>query len=160
MKGLSILNRIPSYQEYADFVNRQQMAPMTAAFTNPQYSQQPSMPNMLPPQQVVQANGKASISALRMSPNSSVLIMDTTAPIVWLCTSDGLGNVTPVAYDITPHKETPVPDMSNFEQRLSAVESSVNGIITKWEEMNNAKSNAGSTESKQAVRSSGKLGSN
>lgn len=154
------MNRIPSYQEYMDFVNRQQMSAMPAAYPGSQFSQQSAAPNILPPQQALQANGKASISALRMSPNSSVLIMDTTAPIVWLCTSDGLGNVTPVAYDITPHKDTPAPDVSSFEQRLSAVESGLNGIVTKWEEMTNAKSNAGSNKPKQTVRSNGEFGSN
>ena len=58
----------------------------------------------LPPQQILQANGKASIDAIRMSPNSSVLIADTTEPIVWKCVSDGLGNVTAEAFDITHHK--------------------------------------------------------
>lgn len=140
------MGRIPSYQEYVDYVNRQQMP---ASYPGSQFLPQPQAPNILPPQQVVQANGKASISAIRMSPNSSVLIMDTTAPIVWLCTSDGLGNVTPVAYDIAPHKDTPAPDVSSFEQRLSTVENNVSNIISKWEEMTNAKPNAGSSKSKQ-----------
>jgi len=146
------MNRIPSYQEYVDFINRQQMGgAMTAQYPGSQFSQQPVAPNILPPQQVVQANGKASISALRMSPNSSVLIMDTTAPMVWLCTSDGLGNVTPVAYDITPHKDTPAPDVSSFEQRLSTVETNVKEIINRWEDMTNAvsKPNAGGSKQKQ-----------
>lgn len=151
------MNRIPSYQEYVDFINRQQMGAVPAAYPGSQFSQQPAAPNVLPPQQVVQANGKASIGALRMSPNSSVLIMDTTAPIVWLCTSDGLGNVTPIAYDIAPHKDTPAPDVSSFENRLSAVENSVNGIISRLEEMTNAtvKSNAGSSKSKQSSGNGG-----
>lgn len=67
--------------------------------------------NVLPPQQILQANGKASIDNLRMSPNSSVLIADQTAPIVWKCVSDGIGNVTAEAFDIMPHK-----DQSQIEQ--------------------------------------------
>ena len=154
------MNRIPSYQEYVDFVNRQQMGSMPTGYGMPQPQQMGMQPNVLPAKQVLQANGRASINALRMSPNSSVLIMDTTAPLVWLCTSDSLGNVTPVAYDISPHKDTPTPDVSNFEQRLSAVEAGLNGVINKWEEMTNVKSNAGSSKPKQAVRSNGESGSN
>lgn len=60
--------------------------------------------NVLPAQQILQANGKQSIDALRMMPNSSVLIADSTAPIVWKCVSDGLGNVCAEAFDISPHK--------------------------------------------------------
>lgn len=109
-------------------------------------AQQPQMPqpanNVLPPQQALQANGRASIEALRMSPNSSVLIMDTTAPIVWLCTSDSLGNVTSTPFDISPHNEAPAPSVSDFEARLAAVEENVSGIMKKWEDINDAKSNA------------------
>ena len=105
--------------------------------------QQPQQ-NMLPPQQVLQANGKASVNAMRMSPNSSALVMDTTAPIVWLCTSDSLGNVTSSPYDITPHKDAEKAQVSDFEARLTAVEN----IIKKWEGMNNVKPDDGSVKSK------------
>ena len=150
------INRVPSYQEYVTFLNSQGMS-----MGGPQYTQQPMQqaqmnnPNILPPQQVLQANGKPSINALRMSTNSSVLIMDSTAPMVWLCTSDGLGNVTPVPYDITPHKDTPAPDLGSFETRLAAVESGLTMITSKWEEFVNAKPNAGNSKSKQTVRDSG-----
>ena len=76
--------------------------------------------NMLPAQQVITANGKSSIDALRMAPNSSVLVLDTTAPIIWLCVSDGLGNVNAEPWDISPHKEE--PKESALEQRLAAIE--------------------------------------
>ena len=77
-------------------------------------------PNMLPAQQVIQVNGKASVEALRMAPNSSVLVMDTTAPMVWLCTTDGIGSLTATPYDITLHiEETPE---SALEKRLAALE--------------------------------------
>lgn len=85
--------------------------------------------NVLPPQQVIQVAGRQSIDTLQMSPNSSVLIMDTSAPIVWLCVSDGLGKVTATAYDITLHQDTPPFDIAGFaesvEGRLSALENKV-----------------------------------
>ena len=86
--------------------------------------QAPAAPqaNTLPAQQVLQASGKASIDAIRMAPNSSALVMDTTAPLVWLCTSDSLGNVTSVAYDITPHKEAPPVDVAGLETRIAEIE--------------------------------------
>ena len=115
----------------------------------------PQQQNVLPAQQVLQANGKASIDSLRMSPNSSVLIMDTTAPIVWLCTSDGLGNVTPTPYDITPHKDAKASEINDIETRLLAVEKNVNNIMQKWEDMNNAESDGKHTKSKQTVRNDG-----
>ena len=98
---------------------RQQMAP-----------QQPTQQaNVLPAQQVIQVAGRQSIDTLQMSPNSSVLIMDTSAPIVWLCVSDGLGKVTATAYDITIHQDSPPFDIAGFaesvEGRLKELESKV-----------------------------------
>lgn len=71
--------------------------------TYPGYQMQ--NPMILPPQQILQANGRASINALKMSPNSSALIADQTQPIVWKCVSDSLGNVTAEPFDISPHKD-------------------------------------------------------
>lgn len=82
--------------------------------------------NILPPQQILQANGKTSIDMLQLSPNSSVLIADTTAPIVWKCTSDSLGNVTSEAFDIIPHKDEAQIQQETLEQRISRLEAIIN----------------------------------
>ena len=78
--------------------------------------------NVLPAQQILQANGKASIDMIRLAPNSSVLIADTTAPIVWRCTSDSLGNVTSEAFDIIPHKDEEQIKQESLEQRIARLE--------------------------------------
>ena len=110
--------------------------------------------NVLPPQQVLQANGKASVDAIRMTPNSSALVMDTTAPIIWLCTSDSLGNVTSTPYDITLHVDAKTAEKTDIETRLEAVEQNVNDLIQKWGDIN-AKSNAVNVKPKQAGRNGG-----
>lgn len=111
------------YQPYQQF---QYQAPQS----------QPPSP-VLPPQQVVQVNGKTSVDSIRMSPNSSILVMDTTSPIVWMCISDGIGNVTSIAYDITPHKEMPPVDVSSLESRIANIENMIKEI--KDAESNDAK---------------------
>lgn len=58
----------------------------------------------LPAQQILKVNGEESVKQVRMAPNSSALAMDTTAPIVWLLVSDGVGSVTSTPYDISEHK--------------------------------------------------------
>ena len=92
----------------------------------------------LPPQQILQANGKASLESLRMSPNSSVLIADSTNPIVYRCISDGLGNVTTEAYDITPHKseeqiekENMLVTLTQINERLQKLEANYESIATR-----------------------------
>lgn len=79
--------------------------------------------NILPAQQVLQVNGKASVDSIQMAPNSSVLVMDTTAPIVWLCVSDGVGRVTATPYDVSKHIEPPAPD--SVEARLAGIEEAI-----------------------------------
>lgn len=102
--------------------------------------------NVLPQQQVIQVNGKASVDTIQLAPNSSVLVMDTSAPIVWLCVSDGVGRVNAVPYDITVHKEQTVTE-SNIEQRISALEATIAELEDKY----NAKSNVSRTKPKQNI---------
>ena len=83
-----------------------------------QQFQQPALPQ----QQILTANGKTSIDALKMSPNSSCLIADTTAPIIWKCVSDGLGNVSAEAYDISIHVDKPPVDLNSLETRVASIE--------------------------------------
>lgn len=91
----------------------------------------------LPPQQILQANGKASIDAIRMSPNSSVLIADTTAPIVWKCVSDGLGNVTAEAFDITHHKTEEEVEKENTNNLLMDISTRLERLENKYESIIN-----------------------
>lgn len=105
---------------------------------NYQQNYQPTMPQ----QQILQVNGKASIDTIRMSPNSSLLALDTSAPIVWMCVSDGVGAVTATPCDIKVHEEKQAPDL---EDRIRAIENS----IAEMEEKINAKSNIAKSKSKQ-----------
>ena len=87
----------------------------------------------LPPQQILQANGKESIKAIRMSPNSSVLIADTTEPIVWKCVSDGLGNVTTEAFDISHHKTEEEVEKENTTNLLNQISERLERLESKYE---------------------------
>ncbi len=97
------------------------------------------MYNFLPPQQVLQANGKASVDSIRLSPNSSVFVMDTTAPIIWLCVSDSLGNVTSTPYDIKAHEEPLSCENQAFEDRLAAIEENIKKLMGERNESNAVK---------------------
>lgn len=110
------------------------------------FVQQPQTPT-LPQQQIIQVNGKASVDTIQLAPNSSVLLMDTTAPIVWMCVSDGVGKVSSTPYDITVHKDKPPIDVENIEQRISNIEK----IISEMEGKINAKSYVDSSKPKQDI---------
>lgn len=90
-------------------------------------------------EQVTQVNGKASVDQIQLAPNSSKIVMDSTAPIVWLCVSDGVGRVTATPYDITEHKDAPPVDVSSLEARLASVEAYISKMM---EEKQSDKPNA------------------
>lgn len=112
----------------------------------------PTSQNTLPHQQVIQVNGKASVDQIQLAPNSSVLVMDTSAPIVWLCVSDGVGRVTSTPYDITEHKETPPVDMQNILERVAALEGFMTGIMNERMSSNH-ESNASASSGTNSQRS-------
>ena len=85
--------------------------------------------NYIPQQQVLQANGKDSVDKIKLAPNSSVFVMDTTAPIIWLCVSDGLGNVSSTPYDIKAHVDPETAARQGIEERLLALEENVKKIL-------------------------------
>ncbi len=88
----------------------------------PYYQQRP---NRLPPQHALKVNGKASIDMLQMSPDSDALIMDTSAPRIWYCVSDSLGNITAKSYKVIEEEDEP----NSIEERLAKIES----VLTEME---------------------------
>lgn len=95
----------------------------------------------LPQQQVTRVSGQNGAQAYALPPNSSALLLDDTAPIVWLKTTDGAGYPTLTPYDIVPHQiPTPV-DASSLEAR-----------IKKLEDMIYAKPDTASAEAKPAAK--------
>ena len=72
--------------------------------------------------QIIKVNGRNGAEAYQMSPNSQVLLLDETQPILWLKQTDGAGYPSLTSYDIKPHEEIPVPDMRSLEERISRIE--------------------------------------
>ena len=101
--------------------------------------------NILPQQNIMQSNGKPTFDTYRMAPNSSMLIADTSEPIVWRCTSDGLGNVSMEPFDISPHKEKQTLD----NESLLTIITEINNRVTKLEENYGNQSTASRKPNKQ-----------
>lgn len=80
---------------------------------------------------VLRVTGRRGAEAMPMGPNSEVLLLDETAPIVWLKTTDAAGYPTLKAYDIKEHIEEKPIDYKALDDRLK-----------KLEELLNAKSDA------------------
>lgn len=88
----------------------------------------------------VKVNGRPGAEAYQLAPNSDKLLLDNTAPIVWLVQTDGAGYKTLTPYDLSVHKETKPEDVyKSLEERIS-----------KLEEKLNAKSNNSDAKSRKS----------
>lgn len=70
---------------------------------------------------ITRVNGENGARTLQMPPNSETLLLDETAPLVWLAVTDGAGYKTVTPYSITPY--TPkVVNVEDLEARLERLE--------------------------------------
>lgn len=97
------------YQGYGNYYNQQQA---------PRYD-------------VIHVNGKNGAQALQMAPNSNAIVMDDTAPMIWLCQTDGAGYKTVQAFDISPHQDAPAVDVRSLEARIARLEAVINDKPTE-----------------------------
>ena len=88
--------------------------------------------------EIIHVNGENGARALQMMPNSQALLLDDTAPIVWLAQTDGAGYKTITAYDIVLHVPEKPIDIKSLEERIDKLERM----------MENAKSDAGRAKQK------------
>lgn len=92
------------------------------SFTQPQPFQQ----------KAIEVSGRAGAEAYQLAPDSSALMLDNTAPILWVAKSDSAGYKTLTPFDITPHEEKKQDDViKSLEERITKLE----------ERMSNGKSN-------------------
>lgn len=108
---------------------------------NNNYPYQQMMNNNAMRQEIIKVNGRGGAEAYQMPANSSVLLLDESAPLVWLKTTDGAGypNLTP--YSITPYSPEPSVDLHSLENR-----------IAKLEDIINAKSDTSKSSTQQPVK--------
>lgn len=106
----------------------------------PQVVNSGAYPNTIKRTEIIHVNGQNGAQAFQMMPNSQALLLDDTAPIVWLAQTDGAGYKTVTPYSITPYQPEPEIDLKEIDKRLTKIE----------EVISNAKSNASSSGKKQS----------
>ena len=97
-------------------------------YYNP-FAQNYAQPTVAQKHEVIRVNGKGGADAFQMAPNSQVLLLDESAPIVWLKTTDGAGYPTVTAYNITPAQTEEQKEQSRYdalEKRIAELEAFVN----------------------------------
>ena len=88
----------PQYNQFAPTFMQPQAQPFQAWGQSPQR------------QEIIRVNGENGARAYQMAPNSSALLLDESAPLVWLVQTDGAGYKTEAPYTITPYQAQPAPD--------------------------------------------------
>ena len=78
-------------------------------------------------QEIVRVNGENGAKTYQLPPNSSALLLDESAQLVWLVQTDGAGYKTAVPYTISPYQAQPAPDLHTLEERISRLEEMING---------------------------------
>lgn len=98
-----------------------------------------------PRQEIVRVSGENGAKAYNMPPNSSILLLDETAPLIWLKSTDGAGYPTLTPYAIAPYQEEPQIDTKTLEQRVARLEELLNGKsnVTNVKSKSNAKTDNG-----------------
>lgn len=92
-------------------------SPASAGMANPYQPQK---------QEIIKVNGRDGANAYNLSaPNSSVIMLDETQPLVWLKITDGAGYPTLTAYKIEPYKPEQEAN-SDLEKRIKRLEDIIN----------------------------------
>lgn len=84
-------------------------------YLNPSYSRQ----------KVIRVNGENGARAYQMPPESEAILLDETAPLIWLVLTDGAGYKTVTPYTIEPYVPKTV-DLDNLVTRLERLEEVLN----------------------------------
>lgn len=78
--------------------------------------------NNFPRYNIIQVNGRNGAEALQMAPNSKVLLLDETEPLIWFVQTDGAGYKTITPYSITPYQQAAPIDINDLDARLKTLE--------------------------------------
>ena len=74
--------------------------------------------------EIIHVNGENGARAFQMMPNSQALLLDDTAPIVWLAQTDGAGYKTITPYEIKPIEQK--EPIKSLEERIERIERMLN----------------------------------
>ena len=92
-------------------------------FQDPYRARLSSMQQFQPQRyEIIRVNGENGAQAFQMAPNSSALLLDETAPIVWFVQTDGAGYKTAKPFSIAPYQPQPPVDVHVLEARIKRLE--------------------------------------
>lgn len=79
-------------------------------------------------QTIIRVNGENGAKAFQMAgPNSSVLLLDETEPVIWVKITDGAGYPTLKKYKIEECEPERSPELKTLEDRIARLEEFMHG---------------------------------
>lgn len=75
--------------------------------------------------EIIRVTGENGARAFQMAPNSAAILMDETAPLVWLVQTDGAGYKTVTPYKIELYKPEAPADVQSLEARIKRLEEAI-----------------------------------
>ena len=88
---------------------------------NNPYNFVPQLQMQSPHYEVNKVHGENGVDMFQMAPNSSILLLDETAPIVWFVQTDSAGYKTKTPYDITIHSPQPTVE-DRMDERFASID--------------------------------------
>lgn len=88
--------------------------------------------------EVVRVHGKDGANAYPLAPNSSILLLDETQPVVWCKMTDGAGFATIKGYtltELTEEKPTDSPvyvttkEFDELKEMVTGLKTSINAVL-------------------------------
>ena len=101
-----------SYMPYGTGIN----------YMQPLQFQAPNLNQPAPEKHVDRVHGEAGVDQYAMAPNSDVILLDETAPMIWFVQTDAAGYKTKYPYDINPHEKKEEPKISDFDAKINALD--------------------------------------
>ena len=78
--------------------------------------------------QIERVNGAEEVNKFQMLPNSETILLDTTAPLVWLVQTDNFGNKTIAPFTITPYTPPKPVDVNDLVAEIKALREELENV--------------------------------
>lgn len=88
---------------------------------------------------ITHIKGEEGARALPMPPNSEALLLDDTAPMIWLVQVDGMGCKTVTPYEIRQYQPTPKPTIEELMSRIDSLEKKLMDKENTYDKSNTSK---------------------
>ena len=79
-------------------------------------------------QHVERVHGEPGVDQYQMAPNSDVILLDETAPMIWFVQTDAAGYKTKHPYDISPHKDESEQKTIEIDDKLNAFDARLKAL--------------------------------